>query len=102
MPDVPASEIFHLLRKSLASNWKIANQYITRLTHTSDKSLKAVIKDIRYESIVQESMGLTGVSDAIAVHKSLKHPAILYWDGIRDALVKQELINWRLGRIAYH
>jgi hypothetical protein len=104
-PLVPASELFHTVlkkRKSLAFKWKLGNPYIARLTHVSDKSLKTVIKEIRYESVVQENFGLTGVSDAIAVHKSLKHSAILYWDGVQDAQVKQELIQWRLGRLAYH
>ena len=67
-----------------------------------DDSLKNAIKEIRLENITQENFGMTGVSDAIAVHKSLKHSAILYWDGVQDAQVKQELIQWRLGRIAYH
>lgn len=105
LPLVPASELFHAVlkkRKSLAFKWKLGNPYIARLTPVSDKSLKTVIKEIRYESVVQENFGLTGVSDAIEVHKSLKHSAILYWDGVQDAQIKQELIQWRLGRLAYH
>lgn len=105
IPDIPASELFHKVqsqRKSLAFKWKLGNPYIERLSHVSDKNLKEAIKDIRHENVEQEDFGLTGVSDAIAVHKSLKHSAILYWDGIQDSQVKQELINWRLGRIAYH
>jgi hypothetical protein len=104
-PSLPASEIFHAVvtqRKSLAFNWKLKNIYIQRLQLTSEKSLPAVIKEIRYESVVQENLGCTNVSDAIAVHRSLKHSAILYWDGVEDAKTKQELIQWRLGRIAYH
>ena len=105
LPDLPAFEIFHAVekkRKSLAFKWKMGNPYIARLTHANDKRIKCLIKDIRYENIVQENFGLTGVSDAIAVHKSLKHSAILRWDGLQDAETKQELIQWRLGRIAYH
>jgi hypothetical protein len=96
LQDIPASEIFHAVlsqRKSLAFKWKLGNPYIERLKRVNDKSLKRVIKEIRYENVEQEKFGLTGVSDAIAVHKSLKHSAILYWDGIQESQVKQELIN---------
>ena len=104
-PSLPASEIFHAVvtkRSSLAFNWKLKNLYIQRLQQTREKSLPALMKEIRYESVVQEDLGCTNVSDAVAVHRSLKHSAILYWDGVEDAKVKQELIQWRLGRIAYH
>ena len=57
---------------------------------------------IRYENISQDTLGHTNISDAIVVLPSLLHSDIMKWNGIEDAKVKQELIQWRLGRVAFH
>jgi hypothetical protein len=49
------------------------------------------MKEIRYESVA-ENLGNANVSDAITVDKSLKHSAILYWDGTDDSQAKLQLI----------
>jgi hypothetical protein len=102
---LPACTLFNSVLKqkgSLAHKWKLCNHYLEELKRASEKSIKTTIKQIRYENIVQNNLGHTNISDAIAVDKSLKHSAILYWEGTEDVKVKQELILWRLGRIAFH
>ena len=102
---IPASRLFNSVLKqkgSLAHKWNLCNHYLEQLKRVSEKSMKTTIKQIRYENIVQDNLGHTNISDAIAVDKSLKHSAILYWEGTEDAKVKQELILWRLGRVAFH
>ena len=101
----PASRLYKTVLKqkgSLAHKWNLCNHYLEQLKHTSNETLKMTIKQIRYENIVQDNLGHTNISDAIHVDKSIRHSAILYWKGIEDAKIKQELILWRLGRIAFH
>jgi hypothetical protein len=60
LSSIPASELFHSVmkkRKSLAYKWRLGNPHITRLTHVSDKRLKTIIKQIRYESVTEENFG---------------------------------------------
>ncbi len=63
---------------------------------------KAEIKHIRYENVILSKGGSTNISSAIHVDKNLKHSSILKWKGVEDAMIKKELIRWRLGRIAFH
>jgi hypothetical protein len=67
-----------------------------------EKCLKKKIKAIRYENISQENLGYTRISDAINVEKTLEHSEILKWNGLEDKEIKQDLLQWRLGRIAFH
>ena len=84
---LPAAQLYlerRTYRNSLAWKWEMDNPLIQRLSRKDDKSIKTEIKDIRYESVVLEDLGYTGVSDAIAVDKSLKHSvshSILGWIG---------------------
>jgi hypothetical protein len=88
--------------KSLTYEWRKFNQYYHRLINLSTLSIKKEIKLIRQENIEQDDMGHTNVSSAIPVNKNLARSAILSWTGIEDMTIKLELIQWRLGRIAFH
>ena len=89
--------------KSIANSWRISNPYYHRISLIQDPLLVSKeIKVIRYENISQDTLGHTNISDAIVVLPSLLHSDIMKWNGIEDAKVKQELIQWRLGRVAFH
>jgi len=90
------------INKSLTYEWRKFNQYYHRLINLSTLSIKKEIKLIRQENIEQDDMGHTNVSSAIPVNKNLARSAILSWTGIEDMTIKLELIQWRLGRIAFH
>jgi len=66
------------------------------------KDLSKEIKLIRFEDIGQNELGHTNVSSAIKVFPDLKRSSILSWNGLEDAKIKLELIQWRLGRVAFH
>ena len=38
----------------------------------------------------------------IKVFPNLRRSSVLSWDGMEDAKIKLELIQWRLGRVAFH
>ena len=88
--------------KSLTSQWRKYNQYYHRLINLSTLRIQNEIKLIRQENIEQDELGHTNVSSAIPVKKNLARSAILSWTGIQDMTIKLELIQWRLGRIAFH
>ena len=60
------------------------------------------IKLIRFEDIDQDELGHTNVSSAIKVFPNLRRSSILSWNGMEDAKIKLEVIQWRLGRVAFH
>ena len=66
------------------------------------KNAKLKLFELRYNNIQNEALGHTGISNAIQVDRSLKLSSILSWNGLLDSQVKLEIIQWRLGRIAYH
>ena len=76
--------------------------YYHRLINLSSLRIQNEIKLIRLENIEQDELGHTNVSSAIPVNKNLARSAILSWTGIKDMTTKLELIQWRLGRIAFH
>lgn len=88
--------------KSIAAKWKKRNKNYHRFVQSDYGGLKQLIKTIRYENVSQDDLGRTQVSDAISVHANLKHSDLLFWNGAQDAQTKRQLIEWRLGRIAYH
>lgn len=91
------------LAHSIANDWKLSNPFYHRILAINEKPLLyKEINLIRYENISQEILGHTNISDAIKVLPTLEHSSILKWDGMEDAMVKKEIINWRLGRIAFH
>jgi len=49
-----------------------------------------------------ESFGHSNISNDILVLPNLKKSSILFWNGVQDAKIKREIIDWRLGRIAHH
>lgn len=89
-------------KKSITFEWKKLNIYFHRLINLSSLRINNEIKLIRQENIEQDEMGHTKVSSAIPVKKDLSRSAILSWTGIEDMTIKLELIQWRLGRIAFH
>ena len=103
---IPACQLWSKstrLARSIANDWRISNPYYHRIISIADLSdLRRSIKSIRYENISQDDLGHTNISDAIKVLPSLEHSSILKWNGMEDAEIKQELIYWRLGRIAFH
>jgi hypothetical protein len=88
--------------KSLTYGWRKSNLFYHRTIHLSPLDLKKEVDLIRFENIDQDDMGHTNVSNAIPVRKDIKRSAILYWSGMDDMSIKLELIQWRLGRIAFH
>jgi hypothetical protein len=89
-------------RKVSTYEWKKYNMYYHRLINLSSLRILNEIKLIRLENIEQDELGHTNVSSVIPVNKNLARSAILSWTGIKDMTTKLELIQWRLGRIAFH
>ena len=73
-----------------------------RLINLSSFRIQNEIKLIRQENIEQDELGHTYVSSANPVKKNLARSAILSWTGIKVVTIKLELIQWRLGCIAFH
>lgn len=88
--------------KSLTCEWKKYNMYYHRLINLSSLRIENEIKLIRQENIEEDELGHTNVSSAIPVKKNLTRSSILSWTGMKDMTIKLELIQWRLGRIAFH
>lgn len=103
---IPAFKLFKKVKtdsKSLAYEWSRFNPVYIRLSSINDVEKRAnEIKVIRYENVILDKGGSTNISSAILVDKNLKHSKILKWKGTEDAKIKQDIIRWRLGRIAYH
>jgi hypothetical protein len=88
--------------KSLTSSWKKSNKFYHRLINLDPTALKKEIKQIRFEDIDQDELGRTNVSSAIKVVPNLLRSSVLSWNGLEDAKIKLEIIQWRLGRVAFH
>ena len=57
---------------------------------------------IHFEDVDQDALGHTNVSSAIKVFPNVNRSSILSWNGVEDAKIKLELIQWYLGRVAFH
>ena len=104
-PSLPAYNMYHnniLQKTSIASSWKKSNKLYHRIIAINSNICLKSIKKVRFENVNLDELGRTNVSSAIPVHSSLKHSSVLVWSGAKDAELKKEIINWRLGRIAYH
>jgi hypothetical protein len=102
---IPASQIMIIKRNNRNSyirSWYSLNPYIHRLLGLNSDEFTKEIKSIRYENITTDSFGYTNVSSSILVHRSLNHSTLLNWTGLKETVIKKELIRWRLGRVAYH
>ena len=102
---LPAFSSFQQCNQSPGSftfSWKRENRFYHRLISLEPKALSKEIKVIRFEDIDQDELGHTNVSSAIKVFPNLRRSSILSWNGMEDAKIKLELIQWRLGRVAFH
>jgi len=102
---IPACKLMNMNlsnTKSIYYSWRKSNSLFHRLINISDEMFIKEINTIKYENINLESLGHSNISDAIMVVPNLKKSSILFWNGLQDAKMKSDIIDWRLGRIAYH
>jgi len=91
-----------LCYKSLIYKWIAFNPLLNRIINLDSKKMKTEVLLLRYENVKNDTLGHTGVSNAIRVDPSLKLSSVLTWNGLEDSKIKLNIIQWRLGRIAYH
>jgi hypothetical protein len=89
-------------RKTIIYQWKHFNPTYSEVHGLDEKKARKELSILRYNNIQNEELGLTGISNSIQVDPSMKLPSILSWDGEEDSKIKLEIIQWRLGRVAYH
>ena len=95
--------------KSIIKECVKRNELIREIENISDSGLYGRIKDFRRKDILDHKKGCksttrtsTRISDSIPVSDSLKLSSILFWKSEEEGEIQRNLIQWRLGRVAFH
>lgn len=95
--------------KSIFKECVKRNELIREIENISDSGLYGRIKDFRRKDILDHKKGCksttrtsTRISDSIPVSDSLKLSSILFWKSEEEGEIQRNLIQWRLGRVAFH
>ena len=106
------SRLYNFASKYSKSSFKECvkrNELIREIENISDSGLYGRIKDFRRKDILDHKKGCksttrtsTRISDSIPVSDSLKLSSILFWKSEEEGEIQRNLIQWRLGRVAFH
>jgi hypothetical protein len=73
-----------LCYKSLIYKWIAFNPLLNRIINLDSKKMKTEVLLLRYENVKNDTLGHTGVSNAIRVDPSLKLSSVLTWNGLES------------------